>query len=102
MAARRPARRAPMTRLASLSGQGRLLVGRDDLGEVEYRIDIFVDPTSKDGRGWMTGDFRALERAFTSQDVALRLKSGKEVKIVVKEANGEHAVILTSGPIPDY
>src|SRR5262245_55824811 len=74
-----------MTRLASLSGQGLLFVGSDDLGEVEYQIDVFVDPTSKDGRGWMTGDFRALEKAFTSQDVTPRFKSGKRSRSWLRE-----------------
>ena len=91
-----------MAKIATLEGRGHLLVNDEDLGEVDYEIDIFVERGLKDGRGHLVADFMVLEKAFTGRNVKLQLRGGKEVTIVIKRTQGDRAEILTSGPIPGY
>jgi len=91
-----------MTQIGTLSGRGQLHVGDDDLGEVQYSIDVLVERNMKVGRGWVRGDYDPLNKAFTSDNVTLHMGGDRAVKIIIKSLNNDGALILTSGAIPGY
>ena len=91
-----------MTKIGTLAGKGFLIVRGDDLGEVDCEIDVFLEGSLKHGYGHLIGDCNCLEKAFTGRDVMLRLRSGEEVKIVIKQLNNERAEVLVSSEIPGY
>ena len=90
-----------MANIGTLSGVGKLWDGNDDLGPVQYEIEVFEDGGSKHGEGALKWDGRGpWDRFQAGKPLMLMLKTGEQVSLTIKSTGHEGAEILASGPIP--
>ena len=94
-----------MDRLGSLSGNGRVSIAGEEIGEVEYSITVWRSGRgSKSASGRIVGDFSALNQIFEANDNAtLELESdGGSISFIIRTLNSDGAEIVVSGPVPGF
>lgn len=90
-----------MANIGTLSGVGKLWDGNNDLGPVQYEIEVFEDGGSKRGEGALRWDGRGpWDRFQAGKPLMLMLKTGEQVSLTLESTGDGGAEIRASGPIP--
>jgi hypothetical protein len=91
-----------MTHLGTLSAIGKLWDGNNDLGPVDYKIQVFQSGGLRRGEGTLQSDaVGLLDRFDAGQPLMLMLRSGEQVSVTIKNPGDFRADIVVTGPIPD-
>ena len=91
-----------MTQIGTLSGLGKFWDGNQDLGPVRYEIHVFRDDGVKRGEGTLRwAGYGPWDNFQAGKPLALMLKTGEQLSIIIKSPRKEGADILAAGPIPD-
>lgn len=93
-----------MSHLGTLTGNGRIIINSQDIGEVEYRIYVYKPNALIEGHGRIAATSSVIHQISSSQKTTLKLSDGNTVEIVTPswDVRSGMADILTSGPIPGY
>lgn len=85
----------------SVEGSGRLLIGKQDLGKVEFHISVNDRGPLRDASGTVYASHDVLWQAFNADRTTLKLDDGQEVTVLIMNFNGgDSAHIEISGPPP--
>lgn len=95
-----------MTPSGRVSGEGRLSVGNEDLGNVDYVLRESVHGDMKFVAGQLTGNSKGIIKtslesmASAHGDAHLRLENGDMMKIHVYQATLARGLFQASGAVP--
>lgn len=89
-----------MTSFASITGEGRLLVGREDVGGVDYRLRASEHGDMKFVAGELTHNAKGMVRALTDGSASLLLEDGHVMPIHVYQGTGIRALFQAEGSVP--
>jgi hypothetical protein len=95
----------PTEQIGVLVGTGLLADNSGDIGEVAYRIHVWLDRKRnvKSADGVVTGDVAILEQAFNRNTLKLRLPSGGVIDLNIEFfGGGTQAEIAIIGPVPRF
>ena len=87
--------------LGTLHGEGTLLIEQgQQLGQVLYEIDGYLDAGARSANGQIEAESRILDQAFQAADATLVLDSGRCIHIVVSDPHGGAAEVRVTGAFP--
>jgi hypothetical protein len=86
----------------SLSGDGRVLLDGEDIGEASYEIRVYGPKYLPEARGHIDADAPVIRRIVDARGAILQLEGGQTVKILPGRWRMGHAEIIVSGPTPSF
>ncbi|QND52247.1 hypothetical protein HB779_10240 [Phyllobacterium sp. 628] len=92
-----------MATIGERRGHAEIIIDGDPHGDVGYRIEVDKIGSTLSASGHIETTHDVLYDAFTSSDVALELKDGSTVQIVIKQfhPSGRGAFVV-NGAIPGF
>jgi hypothetical protein len=91
-----------MTNFGSISGGGRLLVGREDVGSVDYRLRTSEYGDTKFVAGELTRNAKGIVRASTDGSASLLFEDGHVMPIHVYQATSIRGLFQAEGSVPGF
>src|SRR5262245_21034157 len=87
-----------MTHIGTLQAIGKLWDGNNDLGPIDYQIEVFRSGEATRGEGTLRSEKNGLLARFRAgQALMLMLRSGEQVSVTVKKPGDAQVDISVTG-----